>query len=144
VQEELWSTACRLSVYNGVRIAVTNLKEHLPSHMVIAGANVLITYGVQPPTCYGCHEQEHHYQDCPRRRETVSQGVAKSQPSCADIVTSGPVNQQPKIPRETVPHIQSTHKVGKQDATNPSPIHHEAPSVSASNTDEDFLMDINQ
>jgi hypothetical protein len=108
--------------------------------MVLAGTRVLITYEGQPPTSYGCNEKGHHYHDCPRRCQTVSQRVAKSQPSWVDIVTSGPVHQQPETPRETVPHVQSWHEISKQDAPNPSLLLHDAPS--ASNTDEDILMGI--
>jgi len=32
VLEDTWSKAYRYKVYNGARIAVTNLKKHLPSH----------------------------------------------------------------------------------------------------------------
>jgi hypothetical protein len=80
VHEELWSTAYRYPVHNGVRIAVTNMKKIIPSHTVIVGTRVLITYEGQSPTCYGCNEQGHHYQDCPRRRQTVSQRVVNPSP----------------------------------------------------------------
>ena len=63
VLEDTWSKAYRYKVYNGVRIAVTNLKKHLPSHMIIVGTRVLISYEGQPPTCYGCNEQGHLNQD---------------------------------------------------------------------------------
>jgi hypothetical protein len=52
IHEDSWSSAYRYPVYNGIRIAVTKLKNHLPSHIIIAATRVLITYEGQPPTCY--------------------------------------------------------------------------------------------
>jgi hypothetical protein len=65
VHEDSWSKAYRYPAYNGIRIAVTKLKKHLPSHMVIAGTRVLISYEGQSSTCFGCNEQGHQFQDCP-------------------------------------------------------------------------------
>ena len=73
VHEDTWSKGYRYQVYNGLRIAVTNLKSHLPSHMIIAGARVPISYEDQLPTCYGCNEQGHINQDCPCRRQAGTQ-----------------------------------------------------------------------
>jgi hypothetical protein len=56
VLEDTWSKTYRYKVCNGVSIAVTNLKKHFPSHMIIAGTRVLISYEGQPTTCYGCNE----------------------------------------------------------------------------------------
>ena len=75
VLENTWSKAYRCNVYNGVRIAVTNLKKYVSSHMIIAGTRVLITYEGQPPTFYGSNEQGYLNQDCPRRRQTGTQRV---------------------------------------------------------------------
>jgi len=69
VYEETWSKGYRYQVYNGVRIAMTNLKKHLPSLMIIAGSKVLITYKDQPPTCFGRNKQDHTNQVCPRCRQ---------------------------------------------------------------------------
>lgn len=43
IHEDSWSNAYRYPVSNGVRIVVTKLKKHIPSHMVVAGTRVLIT-----------------------------------------------------------------------------------------------------
>jgi len=59
VYEETWSKGYRYQVYNGVGIAMTNIKKHLPSHMIIAGSRALISYEGQSPTCYDCNEQGH-------------------------------------------------------------------------------------
>jgi hypothetical protein len=65
VQEKSQSRAYRYKAYNGIRIAVTELNKHLPSHKVIAGTRVLVTYEGQPPTYYGCIALDHQYRDFP-------------------------------------------------------------------------------
>jgi hypothetical protein len=37
IQEENWSRAYRYPVTNGIRIAMLNLVQHIPSHIVVAG-----------------------------------------------------------------------------------------------------------
>jgi hypothetical protein len=44
ISEETWSKAYRSTVPNGISIAVTSLKKHIPSHMAMAGNRVLISY----------------------------------------------------------------------------------------------------
>ena len=41
-----------------------SLKLHIPSHMVIAGTGVLISYEGQPLTCYSSNGAVHQY-ECP-------------------------------------------------------------------------------
>jgi hypothetical protein len=60
VYEEKWAKGYPYQVYNGVRIAMTNLKKHTPSQLTIAGARALISYEGQPSACYGCNEQRTH------------------------------------------------------------------------------------
>ena len=43
ISEETWSKAYRYPVPNGTRIAVTRLKQHITSHMKMAGNRVLIS-----------------------------------------------------------------------------------------------------
>jgi hypothetical protein len=71
IKEELWTKAYRYKVSNGIRIVEMNLKQHLPSHMIIAGYKVLVSYNGQPSTCYACNESGHQYQDCPNRKRVV-------------------------------------------------------------------------
>ena len=59
IEEELWTKAYRYKVSNGIRIVEMNLKLHLPSHMVMAGNRVLVSYDGQPSTCYACNESGH-------------------------------------------------------------------------------------
>jgi hypothetical protein len=66
ISEEQWSRMYRYSVSNGIRIVELQLKQHIPSHMMI-GQRVLITYEGQPNTCYGCNEAGHQYGECPHR-----------------------------------------------------------------------------
>jgi len=56
IRDEMWTSAYRYKVNNGIRIVEMKLKLHLPSHMAIAGNDALISYDGQPPTCYRCNE----------------------------------------------------------------------------------------
>ena len=103
VYEETWSKGFRYQVYSGVRIAMTNLKRHLPSHMIIAGSRALISYEGQPPTCYGCNEQGHINQDCHRRRQTETKRDDMHKLTWANIVTQWQMRQQIETMRDTVP-----------------------------------------
>ena len=42
-REELWTSAYRYKVYNGIGIVDMTLKQHLQSHMSIAGNDALIS-----------------------------------------------------------------------------------------------------
>ena len=44
------------------------LDKHLPSHMVIAGDRVIVSYEGQPVSCYVCGGTGHMRQTCPHRR----------------------------------------------------------------------------
>jgi hypothetical protein len=68
IQEEIWSSAYRYPVANGIRIAMVTLVQHIPSHILVAGFRTLISYEGHPTTCYGCNETGHLYQVCPHRR----------------------------------------------------------------------------
>ena len=59
IRDELWSSAYRYKVYNGVRIVVIHLKQHMPSHLSIASNETIITYDRQAPTCFKCNETGH-------------------------------------------------------------------------------------
>ena len=85
ISEEVWTKAYRYQVLNGIRIAITNPKKHIPSHLIIAGNRVLIPYDGQPPTCYGCNGTEHQYHDCPRRKQANGQQQTHKN-TWADIV----------------------------------------------------------
>ena len=63
ISEETWSKAYRYPVPNGIRIVVTRLKKHIPSHMAMAGNRVLISYEGQLPTCYGYNDIGHQYHE---------------------------------------------------------------------------------
>ena len=106
VYKEKWAKGYPYKVYNGVRIAMTNLKKHLPSQLIIAGARALISYEGQPPTWYGCNEQGHINQDCPHRRQTESQINDTNKPTWANMVTQSQRRQQVETTHETDPPQQ--------------------------------------
>jgi len=43
IRDEMWTQTYRYQVYNGVRIVEIQLKQHIPSHLAIAGNNTIIT-----------------------------------------------------------------------------------------------------
>jgi len=65
LRDEMWAAAYRYKVYNGVRIAEIKLKKHIPSHMSVAGNDIMISYDGQSPTCYRCNETGHLQSECP-------------------------------------------------------------------------------
>jgi hypothetical protein len=90
ITEAQWSQKYRYSVSNGTRIVELQLKQHIPSHMLIAGQRVLITYEGQPITCYGCNETGHQYGECPHRRTEPSLRQPPHTDPWAQILVNGP------------------------------------------------------
>ena len=89
ISEESWSKAYRYPVSNGIRIVELNLNLHKPSHMVIAGIRVLISYEGQPLTCYSCNGAGHQYNECPPKDENWPPSTPSKVNSWAQIVTQG-------------------------------------------------------
>jgi hypothetical protein len=87
IKEEQCTRAYRYKVSNGIRLVDMNLKQHLPSHMNIAGNRVLVSYEGQPATCYGCNDTGKQYQDCPRRKRIAPPYTVSLPPAWADIVS---------------------------------------------------------
>ena len=50
IQGETWSSAYRYPVANGIRIAMLNLVQHIPSHVIVSGHTTLLSYERQPTT----------------------------------------------------------------------------------------------
>jgi len=87
---ESWSKAYRYKIFNGVRIVVITLTKHIPSHMMIVGHRVLVSYeGRQPTTCYGCSETGHFNQVCSKRRSVWVTTTKDPTVSWAKIAVSG-------------------------------------------------------
>ena len=108
ISEETWSKAYKYPVPNGIRIAVTRLKKHIPSHMTMAGNRVLISYESQPTTCYGCNEIGHQYHECPKRRKINTQNI-HSQASWAEVVTQRTTQPQTESTQNMETTIQILH-----------------------------------
>ena len=94
IQDEVWSKAYRYTVKTGVKIAMTKLKAHLPSQIVIGGQRALISYEGQPVTCYICGEQGHIQQQCTKRRKDNKDTERTQTPSWARILQQGPKNRE--------------------------------------------------
>ena len=69
MQREVWSKAYRYKVFIGVRIIVIILTKHIPSHIMIAGHRVLVSYEGQPTIRYGCGETDISTTFAPRGEE---------------------------------------------------------------------------
>jgi len=84
IREEMWTQAYRYKLYNGVKIVEMKLKQHIPSHLAIAGNNTTITYDGQPTTCYRCNEIGHLQSECPRKYRQVQPLNTRQQWTWAD------------------------------------------------------------
>jgi hypothetical protein len=104
IHEEQWTRAYRYKVSNGILIADMHLKQHLPSHLTIAGHRVLVSYEGQPATCYGCNDTRHLYPDCPRRKRVASHGTVAPPSTWADVVSQHKTHTPIE---EAQPHIVS-------------------------------------
>ena len=94
IKEEQWSRIYRYSVSNGIRIVEVNLRTHVPSHVIIAGYRVLITYEGQPTTFYDYNEQSHQFIECPYRMSSNPSHTSTRAESWVDAVTRGTSGQQ--------------------------------------------------
>jgi hypothetical protein len=82
-------------VANGIRIAILNLVQHIPSHITAVGYRVLISYEGQPTTCYGCNEIVYLYQVYPHhRRRARAEDMRATRTSWADVAAKGAVQSQ--------------------------------------------------
>jgi len=90
----MWTQAYRYRVYNGVKTVKIKIKQHLPSHLLIAGHETLIYYDCQPPTCYCCNAIDHQQQECPRRRATGAPAQNPQTSTWADVVAHSNTNTQ--------------------------------------------------
>ena len=109
--------------------------------MIIANTRVLISYEGQPPTCYGCNEQGHQFQDCPCRKQPDTRQEETQNPSWADVVTKGTRRPPLDFKRPTDPPSCSTHGEGMAELTNTSQPKPETSMASARTEDEDAEMD---
>jgi len=97
IQEEHWSQKYRYTVANGIRIIEINLRQHIPSHMMIANQRVLITYDGQPLTCYGCSEIGHQYGECPYRRTAPLPRKIPQTDTWAQILANGSQTKRQQV-----------------------------------------------
>jgi len=67
-----------------VKIVEMKLKQHIPSHLAIAGNNTIITYDGQPTTCFRCKEIGHLQSECPRKYRQVQPLNTRHQWTWAD------------------------------------------------------------
>jgi hypothetical protein len=65
------------------------LDKHLPSHMVIAGNRVIVSYEGQPVSCYVCGGTGHMRQTCLYRSSEEQASPPASDNSWAKVVATG-------------------------------------------------------
>jgi len=92
IRHGTWSSIYRYKAPNGIRTALTTIKKHIPSRMIIGGYRATISYEGQPPTCFGCNGADHQYQQCPNRKRRYIQ-KAQTTNTWADV-QQGPHNSQ--------------------------------------------------
>ena len=96
-----WSKTYRYVVSNGIRLVTFLLTQHAPSHLIVVGYRVLITYDGIPATCYGCGTAGHMYQDCPARQGTNRQpGKARLVPYAAALTMPAPSMESRRLYRQ--------------------------------------------
>jgi hypothetical protein len=97
IRDELWSSAYRYKVYNGVKIVEIHRKQHIPSHLSIAGSDTIITYDAHPPTCFKCNDTGHQQIDCPRRKRLTLPANDRRSVSWADMVANTSRSETPDM-----------------------------------------------
>ena len=65
----------RYPVYNGIRLAGIAFQKHIPSHMIIMGNRILLSYEGQSLTCYGCNQPGLQHTECPHKKTTVNKRI---------------------------------------------------------------------
>jgi hypothetical protein len=80
-----------------VRIVEIHLKQHIPSHLSVAGNDTIITYYGQPPTCFRFNETRHKQIDCPRRDRLTLLANDRRSVSWADMVANTSRSEMPDM-----------------------------------------------
>ena len=87
IMDEMWAPRYRNKVSNCMKVVDMRIKQHLPSHLLIAGNDALLSYDGQSPTCCRCNAVGHNGQDCPRGRPPSSTQALPHKNTWAEIVT---------------------------------------------------------
>jgi hypothetical protein len=115
IKEEYWTKLYRNKVSNGIRLAKTKLKHHLPPRMIIAGHTADVSYTGQPQTCFACHETSHIFQQCPHhRRGTPKEGGAIT-PTWAHIAEQQTIQNLPATHKSTTGNVTTTQRERQQN-----------------------------
>lgn len=95
IQTEMWSTAYRYQVSNGIRNAHMILAKHIPPNLTLAGHKVLMSYDGQPFTCYTCGDEGHVASACPQKKRPAAERRRTHPASYAGVLTpTDPTAQQ--------------------------------------------------
>jgi len=99
-----------------------NVKLHLPSHMIMAGYRVLVSYDGQLFICYARNESGHQYQDCPKRKRIVRPENIPSTSTWAYLVMQNTRNTRPAMLQHTTETLPDTCLEGTQTTVNMTPV----------------------
>jgi hypothetical protein len=86
IQEKKWPRVYRYAVANGIRQVMIMLTRHIPSHITVEGHTVLLSYGGQPTTYYGCGDIGNLYPTCYKRKKTGSATQEQQPNTYASVV----------------------------------------------------------
>lgn len=72
IEDEYWNNQYipnEMKYATGTRIAVCNLKKHIPSYCIIGGYKAMIIYEGQPKTCAYCGDNNHLIATCTKKKK---------------------------------------------------------------------------
>lgn len=79
VIRDTWHDQYFGNIENGTRTVIMELKDDIPSRIVVDGMPGYVSYPGQPKTCHYCQAAGHLIVDCPKRKPSQNTGSSSSQ-----------------------------------------------------------------